>query len=235
VFVDWSTDYRGRVNSGFTGDDPLTYAPELLERAVAAVHELGGRVAAHCFTRAGAEVAIGAGVDSLEHGWGVDRELVLRMAERRVAWAPLVGIAGHMWRIARRDGEPERAVWIEGALDELARFLPEAEARGVTLLAGTDIFPQVTVADEIRELHALGVSRPAALAAGTWGARAWLGEPGLEDGAPADVVVYAADPREDPAVLLEPRLILAAGRRVPASTERIRPAYVPWRERGVAG
>ena len=28
-----------------------------------------------------------------------------------------------------------------------------------------------------------------------WGARAWLGRPGLEEGADADLVVYAADPR----------------------------------------
>ena len=53
----------------------------------------------------------------------------------------------------------------------------------------------MTVADEIRELHALGLPVEEALAAGSWAARAWLGEPAIEDGAPADLVLYAADPR----------------------------------------
>ena len=40
-----------------------------------------------------------------------------------------------------------------------------------------------------------------ALDAATWGARAWLGRPGIEEGEEADLVVYGADPAEDVGVL----------------------------------
>jgi imidazolonepropionase-like amidohydrolase/ectoine hydroxylase-related dioxygenase (phytanoyl-CoA dioxygenase family) len=231
IFADWSSDYRGRINSGFTGDDDLTYPRELLEEAVAAVHALGGRVAVHAFTRAGAVAAIAAGVDSLEHGWGVDEGLVEQMAERRVAWVPLVGIAPAMWRIARRDGQPDRAAWIERTMSSLARVLPLAHRRGVWIFAGTDLFPEVTVADEIRQLHELGLDRSACMSAGTWGARDWLGEPGLTDGAIADFVLYAADPRADLGVLLRPEVIFVGGERVTPSLARVRPRFVSWAER----
>lgn len=232
VFADWTDDYRGRINSGFTGDDEVTYPQELLAEAVAAVHARGGRVAAHCFTRAGAEVSIGAGVDSLEHGWGLDAGLVEELVRRDITWVPLVGIATHMWRVARGEAQADRVAWIEQTMSSLATLLPLAEERGVRVLAGTDMFPEVTVGDEIRQLRELGLSRAAALAAGSWAARAWLGEPGLEEGAPADLVLYRADPRRDEDALFHPELILSGGERVEPSFLHVRPRYVSWRERG---
>ncbi|MCM3926519.1 amidohydrolase, partial [Frankia sp. AiPs1] len=54
----------------------------------------------------------------------------------------------------------------------------------------------------------------AALSAATWSARAWLGHPALTEGAPADLVVYPADPRADVGVLAAPDLIVLRGRPV---------------------
>ncbi len=51
----------------------------------------------------------------------------------------------------------------------------------------------------------------AALAAGSWAARTWLGLPGLEEGEQADLVVFPDDPREDPEVLHHPSLIMLRG------------------------
>ena len=50
------------------------------------------------------------------------------------------------------------------------------------------------IADEVRALHAAGMPAEAALAAASWGARDWLGLPCIEEGAPADLVVYDTDP-----------------------------------------
>ncbi|NEC84266.1 amidohydrolase, partial [Streptomyces sp. SID7958] len=41
-----------------------------------------------------------------------------------------------------------------------------------------------------------------------------LGRPGLDEGAPADLVVYASDPREDVRTLTDPRRIVLNGRVV---------------------
>ncbi len=66
--------------------------------------------------------------------------------------------------------------------------------------------------DEIVALHEAGLPAEAALAAGSWGARAWLGHAGLEEGAPADFVVYDADPRAELGVLRSPVRIVLRGR-----------------------
>jgi imidazolonepropionase-like amidohydrolase len=231
IFADWSDDYRGRDNSGFTERDDVTYPPDLFAEAVVKVHALGGRVAAHAFTRAGAEAAIRAGVDSLEHGWGLDEDLVSEMARRGVAWVPLVGIAPNMWRIARRFGEPDREEWIARTMSKLSRLLPYAVQKGVRIFAGTDLFPEVTVGDEIRQLHELGLDRTAALGSASWEARAWLDEPGLVPGAPADLVLYRSDPRADLGVVFRPELILAGGERVTPSFAHVRPRHASWNER----
>ncbi|HYD48904.1 MAG TPA: phytanoyl-CoA dioxygenase family protein [Terriglobales bacterium] len=231
VFSDWSRDYRGKANTGFTEHDRITYPLEVLRDAVGAAHQAGVRVAAHCFSRAGAEVAIGAGCDSLEHAWGLDEELIDAMAGRGIAWIPLLSIAAPMWRAARHDREPERAMWIERSMERLTRLLPLAHRSGVPIFAGTDWFPEVTVADEIRQLHAHGLSSEAALAAGSWSAREWLGEPGLVDGAPADLVIYRSDPRRSLDTLEQPALILIGGEVADPSTAQIRPEWLPWSRR----
>jgi imidazolonepropionase-like amidohydrolase len=51
-----------------------------------------------------------------------------------------------------------------------------------------------------------------ALGAGSWRARRWLGYPdNLDEGAPADLVVFDADPRADLSALLAPRHVILRG------------------------
>ena len=64
------------------------------------------------------------------------------------------------------------------------------------------------------ELAAAGLPPTAALDAACWGARRWLGRAGLEEGAQADVVVYATDPRRDLQVLRTPAAVVLRGRVV---------------------
>ena len=83
--------------------------------------------------------------------------------------------------------------------------------------AGTDAGGGVEhgrIADEVRALHDAGLPAEAALAAASWAARDWLGLPCLEEGAPADVAVYDADPRADLDVLARPARLLLRGRLV---------------------
>jgi imidazolonepropionase-like amidohydrolase len=58
-----------------------------------------------------------------------------------------------------------------------------------------------------------GVPPHDALAAASWSARAYLGLPGLAEGAPADAVVYAADPRCDLDELDRPLAVVLRGRK----------------------
>src|SRR5206468_3889215 len=88
-----------------------------------------------------------------------------------------------------------------------------ADERGVMVFAGTDagMGPHGLIADEVEGSLALGISPEAALGAASWSARTWLGLPGIEEGAPADIVAYADDPRGYPDVLRRPSLIMLDG------------------------
>ena len=87
---------------------------------------------------------------------------------------------------------------------------------GVPVFAGTDAGGGIAhgvIADEVRALHAAGLPAEAALAAASWAARSWLGLPCIEEGAPADLVVYDSDPRADLDALQRPQRLLLRGRR----------------------
>jgi imidazolonepropionase-like amidohydrolase len=79
------------------------------------------------------------------------------------------------------------------------------------VLAGTDTHPCGTVAEESERLISAGLPRAAAVGAACRTARAWLGLPGLTDGAPADLVIYDEDPVAHPDILHHPRLIILRG------------------------
>jgi imidazolonepropionase-like amidohydrolase len=93
-------------------------------------------------------------------------------------------------------------------------------AAGVPIYVGSDAGGGIRhgrIADEIAALHAAGLPAADALAAASWSARGWLGRPGLEAGAAADLVGYRSDPRTDLGVLREPAVIMRNGRVVRAT------------------
>src|SRR5215218_8541824 len=200
-----------KVVADFPGADRNPLAPrlgyplELVAEIAGAVHAEGGRLAAHVMGRIVGEL-VEAGVDSIEHGNWADEAAVRAMAARGTAWCPtLTTVLHHLEPIADRV-PPAREL-----LDRQREMLPLAAELGVTLLAGTDEEPHGSVSAEVAALVRYGVRAPSAIAAATSGARAFLGLPGLEDGAPADVVVFDRDPREDVGALAEPAAVLVAG------------------------
>jgi len=186
----------------------------VLREIVVQVHAVGGRVAVHAQHRSGGTAAVEAGVDSLEHGTWLDPELLTRMAAQGTALTPTLSVlqAGIAAMAARPAGE-FRSWWLTGVDAHPALIAAAAEA-GVTLLAGTDSLPHGRIADEVRALAGAGVPRHQALGAASWEARAYLGLPGLEPQAPADAVVYEADPRQDLRQLDHPRAVILRGRRI---------------------
>jgi len=186
----------------------------VLTAAVEAVHAVGGRVAVHCQTAEGSRNAVLAGADSLEHGMHLDLGLIDRMAQQGTAFVPTMNVFAAHEQDARAKEPSPRRDWFLAGLEGLAPAVRAAHEAGVTVLAGTDSLPCGTVTAEIGQLIAAGMGAEAAVAAGSWRAREWLGLPGLVEGAPADVVVYDSDPTLDPSVLAQPRRIILKGRVV---------------------
>ena len=117
----------------------------------------------------------------------------------------------------------DEIVRIGEALDRLPQTVRRAAAAGVTVLAGTDagMVPHGRIREEVGLLLAAGLTPDQALGAASWDARRYLGHPGIEEGAPADIVAYRDDPRADADVLLRPHLRILDGREVQQSAARV--------------
>ncbi len=195
-----------------------TFPPGALAAAAAAVHASGGRLAMHAADRDSIQWAIEAGFDSIEHGIGATEEQLAGMAARGIALTPTMTAVMGFWMmlIDMFDSPPDEVERHRAAVERHPSLVRAAHAAGVRLLAGTDsgVVPHGAIAGEVERLAAAGVPREAAVAAGSWEARAFLGYPGIEQGAPADVVAFARDPREDPSALREPLAIVLDGRVV---------------------
>ncbi|MFF8928321.1 amidohydrolase family protein [Streptomyces longwoodensis] len=198
------------------GDLAACWPREAAEAAIAEAHRLGARVTAHCFAEDSLRDLVESGIDCVEHATGLTEDLVPLFAERGVAIVPtLVNIATFPDLAA--GGEQKYPAWSAHMRRLHARRYDTVRAAydaGVPVFVGTDAggsLPHGLVAAEVGELVTAGLPPLHALAAATWSARAWLGRPGLDEGAPADLVVYDTDPREDVRVLAAPRRIVLNG------------------------
>ncbi|SEC73560.1 Imidazolonepropionase [Streptomyces sp. 2231.1] len=201
------------------GDLAACWPRGAVEAAIAEAHRLGARVTAHCFAESSLRDLVEAGIDCIEHATGLTEDLIPLFAERGVAIVPtLVNIATfpHLaaggesryprWSAHMRRLHERRYDTVRGAYDA-----------GIPVYVGTDAGGSLAhglVAAEVAELVTAGIPPVQAVSATSWGARAWLGRPGLEEGAPADLVVYEGDPRADVRVLAAPRRVVLDGRIV---------------------
>jgi len=199
-----------------TGDLAPCWPREALDEAIAAAHQAGARVTAHCFSEDSLRDLVEAGIDCVEHATGLTADTVPLFAERGVTVVPtLINIATFPEIAASADERfPTYAAHMRALHARRYDTVRDAHDAGIPVRAGTDAGGSLghgRIADEVQELAAAGLPALAALDAATWGARAWLGHPGIAEGAQADVVVLAADPREDLAVLQSPRAVVLRG------------------------
>ena len=199
------------------GDLTPLWPADALRAAVARAHAAGARVAVHTFSEAALPDLIDAGVDSIEHGTGLTEDLVARLAASGGALVPTLINIDNFPGIAdsARAKFPIYASHIERLYGTARARVRAAYEACVPIYCGTDAGGYVVhgrVADEIVALHEAGLPAEAALAAGSWAARRWLGQANLEEGAPADFVVYDADPRTEIGVLRSPVRIVLRGR-----------------------
>ena len=207
---DWIVDEE-------TFAEPRMLAAGVLTEAVRRVHEAGGRVAIHAMHEVACRRAVEASVDSLEHGLWLSHDLLPRMAAQGTALVPTyTPWAGQMAEI--RALQPPARQWFLDGYARLGPLTVAAHAAGVAVLAGTDFRPHGRVADEVRHLAAGGLPPEVALGAACWTAREFLGLPGLDEGAPADFVVYDRDPLADLRALDHPAAVVLGGLPVTPAT-----------------
>ncbi|MFD4597695.1 amidohydrolase family protein [Streptomyces sp. NPDC058464] len=201
------------------GDLAPSWPRDAVEAAIAEAHRLGARVTAHCFAESSLRDLVEAGIDCIEHATGLTEDLIPLFASRGVAIVPtLVNIATFPQLAAGGDTRfPRWSAHMRRLHERRYDTVRGAYDAGIPVYVGTDAGGSLAhglVAGEVAELVTAGIPPLDALAATSWAARAWLGRPGLEEGAPADLVVYESDPRADVRVLASPRRVVLNGQVV---------------------
>jgi imidazolonepropionase-like amidohydrolase len=201
------------------GDLAPEWPAGVLADAISAAHDAGARVTAHTFGADALPGLIAAGIDCIEHGTGLTEELIGEMAARGTAVVPTLVMVENFPAFAAAGEKkfPTYASTMRRLYASSGAVVRAAFEAGVPVFAGTDAGGGIghgRVSYEVRALHGAGLPLEAALAAASWRARAWLGLPCIEEGAPADVVVYETDPRSDLDALHRPWRTLIRGRVV---------------------
>ena len=186
-------------------DTRPTYPIGSVAQLTAAAHKAGARVAVHStLSNAGQLVAVG--IDSVEHGFGLDEPAIQEMVSRGTAWTPTIGAL--LARLSAPEITPERRQRLQESRERLAQLLPLAARLGVPVLAGTDVTGSIPL--EVTLLSRMGLLPEHALAAASVWPRRFLGA----DLTAADIVTYYHDPREDPDQLAHPAAVVVRGTRL---------------------
>lgn len=179
--------------------------PEELAAAAQVAHNSGRRITTHAIGRAGIHNALQAGIDSVEHGFYLDDELLDIAVDRGTFLVPTMLAVDGIIRNAA-SGIP---AWVvekaEAEADQQRKSFVAAVSSGMRIAAGTDAgTPFNTHGDLARELALMvehGLSPMQTLVAATSGAAENLGlahDLGtLTVGKLADLVVVDGDPVDD--------------------------------------
>ncbi len=208
------------VDTGRTGEE-VTFTVDELKPTVSAVHERDKRITAHAQGK-GAAVAVEAGVDSIEHGFGVDAATAAKMVGR-TALVPTLSVLDSFIGFAGTDGgrfADSRPASV-ALLEQAQAAVRAAKKAGVRIATGSDFGGGSVrpghLAWEVQLLVRAGLEPHEALASATWIGGELLGmkDAGtIGEGGPADVVLVHGDPLSDPAVLWRVWRVYHRGERV---------------------
>ncbi|HYV12612.1 MAG TPA: amidohydrolase family protein [Pyrinomonadaceae bacterium] len=178
-----------------------TLTIEEISVIVEEAHKAGRRVAAHATTTEGIRNSVTAGVDSIEHGFRVDRPTLELMKQKGVWWVPTYGRRFESFTAITDDEIRRRA---NASMSNLQKMLQTARDLGVKIAAGWDASTekdQGANARDIVALNAAGLTNLEALRAATISGAELLGWQdmlgSLEPGKLADIVAVSGNPLTD--------------------------------------
>lgn len=192
---------------------------EQVRAGVAAAHARGARVTVHTFETETSRQMLDAGVDCIEHGTGMTPTQIEQAAAAGIPVVPTLLQIARFDAIADQGQRkyPRYAAQMRRMHRRRYQQVRDLHEAGVPLLLGTDAGGTIEhglIAHEAAELVRAGVPAGEVVAAASWRAREYLGVSGIAEGAVADVVVYADDPRTDIRALGHPGAVFRAGVRV---------------------
>lgn len=182
-------------------------------------HKQELKVAAHATTPQGIKNAIAAGVDSIEHGFGADRESIEMMKAHGVFFVPTLSVVDSLIEARKNDPiSPEGQQKRNAFLQHLQQNIQLAMTRGVKIASGSDPSSpdrQGKNADELAALTKRGLPPLEAIRAATVNAAelmGWGNDVGaIEAGKYADLIAVQGDPLADITVLQHVEFVMKGG------------------------
>lgn len=114
--------------------NPTLIDSDTLKKWVERSHQLGIKVAAHAILPKSIDIAIEAGVDSLEHGTNVNEAQLRRMADKNITWVPSTAGAIMLENKFKRI----RPAHLEKEMELICKNLQKAQKLGVRVAFGSD-------------------------------------------------------------------------------------------------
>jgi imidazolonepropionase-like amidohydrolase len=214
--ADWIKFYADRRY--FLKDGALhswvNFTEEEMKAMVDESHRLGRKVAAHAMGWEGIDASLRAGVDSIEHGYGLDEGLMERMVKQGVYWCPTIYVGVYVAEGRAAAGAP---IWLT-MRDLEAKAFPIAVRKGVKIAYGTDAGGYAWTENQAKEFTYMvryGMTPMQAIQSATTVAARLLERESefgaIERGKFADIIAVTGDPLANIAELERVRFVMKSG------------------------
>lgn len=192
----------------------LNFTDEEMKAMVDEAHRLGKRVAAHAMGWEGIDASLKVGVDSIEHGYGLDEGLMDRMVRQGTYWCPTIYVGVYVAEGRAAAGAP---IWLT-MRDLEAKAFGLAVRKRVKIAYGTDAGGYAWTENQAKEFAYMvryGMTPMQAIQSATVAAADLLERTddfgALEAGKFADVIAVAGDPLRDITELERVRFVMKGG------------------------
>lgn len=214
--ADWIKFYADRRY--FLKDGALhswvNFTDEEMKAMVDEAHRLGRRVAAHAMGWEGIDASLRVGVDSIEHGYGLDEGLMDRMIKQGTYWCPTIYVGVYVAEGRAAAGAP---IWL--AMRDLeAKAFGVATRKGVKIVYGTDAGGYAWTENQAKEFYYMvryGMTPMQSIRSATIVAADMLERSSdfgaVEPGKYADIIAVGGDPLRDISELERVRFVMKGG------------------------
>ena len=214
--ADWIKFYcdRSYYLDGGKLRSKVNFTEPEMKAIVDEAHRLDRRVAAHAMGKDGIMAALKAGVDTIEHGHGLDAESIDLMVKAGVYWCPTIYVTAYVAEGRAAAGNP---IW-KSMLDLEREAFALALKKGVKIAYGTDVGGYSWSENQAKELSFMvrwgmtpmeAIRSATVVASDLLQAGADLGA--IEPGKYADIIAVSADPLADVSELERVKWVMKGG------------------------